>query len=142
MLGRTTAIGLRGVAHLLRSRISSVGACYYWFSSGLVGWNSSATRFATATNLAGPWSDLQLLRTDPLSEDSFNAQHEFIIPVARTEATKWVYAGDRYSQWIKVGTGRNVILPLVWENDLPALLWYREWKVEVTTGRSSTIATP
>ena len=40
------------------SHIINVGGVYYWFSSALVGWNSSATMFSTATNLAGPWSEL------------------------------------------------------------------------------------
>ena len=101
------------------SHIIKVGDRYYWFSSGLVGWNSSATMYATATNLAGPWSALQLLRTEPPSDDSFNTQHDFILPVAGSGATTWVYVGDRYSQWTKGGTGRNIFLPLIWENGVP-----------------------
>jgi len=124
------------------SHIIKVSARYYWFSSGLVGWNSSATMYATATNLAGPWSSLELLRTDPPSRDSFNTQHDFIFPVAGAEATTWVYAGDRYSQWTKVGTGRNVFLPLAWENDGPLLRWHNNWRIDVTTGRFSAVATP
>jgi len=115
--------------------IIKVGDGYYWFSSGLVGWNSSATMYATATNLAGPWSDLRLLRTDPSSPDSYNTQHDFILPVVGSETTTHVYAGDRYSQWTNRGSGRNIFLPLVWEDGFPLLRWQQAWTIDVATGR-------
>jgi hypothetical protein len=39
--------------------------------------------------------------------------------------------GDRYSQHHGKGTGRNIFLPLVWEDDLPKLKWYDSWKIDV-----------
>jgi beta-xylosidase len=117
------------------SHIVKVGETYYWFSSGLVGWSSSATMYATARRLAGPWSDLKVLRTDPASEDSYNTQHDFVPPVAGSEATTHVYAGDRYSQWTRRGTGRNIFLPLVFEGGEPVLRWYGEWTIHPATGR-------
>ena len=123
--------------------IVKVGDIYYWFSSGLVGWNSSATMYATARNLAGPWSNLKRLRTEPLSQDSFNTQHDFIVAVTGTETTTYVYAGDRYSQWTQRGPGRNIFLPLVWENGEPLLRWHKDWKIDTVTGRfASVVASP
>jgi transposase InsO family protein len=84
---------LRDVESLL-----SAGGTYYWFSSGLEGWNSTQTKYATATSLSDPWSDLKIHTTEPFSKDSFNTQHDFVIPVVGTEATTFVYVGDRYSQ--------------------------------------------
>jgi hypothetical protein len=120
----------REASHLIK-----VGDAYYWFSSGLVGWNSSATMYATATNLRGPWSELTLLRTEPASRDSFNTQHDFILPVVGSETTAYVYVGDRYSQWTQRGPGRNIFLPLVWENRIPRLRWRATWSLDVATGR-------
>lgn len=122
------------------SHIVKVGDVYYWFSSGLVGWNSSATLYATARDLAGPWSELKRLRTDPPSADSFNTQHDFIVTVAGSEATAYVYAGDRYSQWTRRGVGRNIFLPLVWENGQPLLRWHKEWSIDASTGRFAPLA--
>jgi len=119
------------------SHIVKNGDVYYWLSSGLVGWNSSATMYATAKDLAGPWSDLTLLRTDPPSQDSYNTQHDFVVPVVGSEATTYVYVGDRYSQWTKRGTGRNIFLPIVFENDEPLLRWHKDWKIDTSTGRFS-----
>jgi hypothetical protein len=117
------------------SHIVKVGDKYYWFSSGLVGWNSSATMYSTAGNLAGPWSDLKVLPTDPPSNDSYNTQHDFVFPVAGSKTTTYVYAGDRYSQWTRRGTGRNIFLPLEFQEGGPVLRWYREWTIDTTTGR-------
>lgn len=117
------------------SHIVRIGETYYWFSSALVGWNSSATMYATATALSGPWSELKFVRTDPASTDSFNTQHDFVLPVVGTEATTYVYVGDRYSQWTKQGSGRNVFLPLVFEDGMPTLLGLHRWTLDVNTGR-------
>jgi len=117
------------------SHIIKVGDLYYWFSSGLVGWNSSSTMYSIARSLAGPWSDLKVLATDPHSEDSYNTQHDFIIPVAGSETTTYVYAGDRYSQWTKRGTGRNIFLPLAFVKGEPVLRWVKDWTIDPETGR-------
>jgi len=119
------------------SHIVKVDDVYYWFSSALVGWNSSSTMYATANGLAGPWSQLKVLRTDPPSNDSYNTQHDFVVTVVGSEATTWLYVGDRYSQWTKRGTGRNIFLPLVWENGEPVLKWQKDWKIDVASGRFS-----
>ena len=125
------------------SHIIKVGDAYYWFSSGLVGWNSSATMYSTARNLGGPWSDLKRLRTNPSSKDSYNTQHDFIVTVAGSATTNYVYAGDRYSQWTQRGPGRNIFLPLVWEQGEPLLRWHKDWQIDVTVGRFSTeVASP
>lgn len=116
------------------SHIIKVDGRYYWFSSALVGWNSSATRYATADRLEGPWSALKPLRTNPPSEDSFNTQHDFIIPVTGSNTTTWVYVGDRYSQWTHHGNGRNIFLPIVWDHDEPVLTWQTQWTINPATG--------
>lgn len=101
-----------------------------------MGWNSTATMYATANSLGGLWSELKHLATDPDSPDSFNTQHDFIIPVTGSEGTTYLYVGDRYSQHHGKGTGRNIFLPLVWEDSIPKLKWYESWKIGVDTGQS------
>jgi len=113
------------------SHIIKVAGVYYWFSSGLAGWYSTATMYATARDLAGPWSELKLLETQPRSDDSFNSQHDIVIPVEETEATTYVYVGDRYSKFTGHGEGNNVMLPLVWEHGQPVLRYLRTWSIDV-----------
>ncbi len=122
--------GGREAPHIIK-----VDDIYYWFASGLRGWNSTATMYATAKSLEGPWSELKHLATDPDSPDSFNTQHDFVLPVTGSEGTTYLYVGDRYSQHHGKGTGRNIFLPLVWEDDVPKLNWYESWKIDIATGR-------
>lgn len=89
---------------------------------------------ATAKSLAGPWSPLKALPTDPSSSDSYNTQHDFVVPIVGSQATTWVYVGDRYSQWTGKGTGRNIFLPLLWKDGSPTLEWCRRWKIDVAAG--------
>jgi hypothetical protein len=120
----------REAPHIIR-----VGETYYWFSSALVGWNSSATMYATATELTGPWSELQLLHTDPPSPDSYNTQHDFVLPVVGSQRTTYVYVGDRYSQWTGRGPGRNIFLPLEFTAGTPTLLGLTQWTIDTRTGQ-------
>ncbi|MCC7204395.1 MAG: family 43 glycosylhydrolase [Phycisphaeraceae bacterium] len=113
------------------SHIFKRDGIYYWFSSGVNGWNPTATKYATATDLAGPWSELKLLATDPLSTSSYYTQHDFVFPVAGPEGVTYVYVGDRYSQWTGIGVGRNVFLPLEWDGDVPRLVWEESWSVMI-----------
>ena len=117
------------------SHIIKIKGVYYWFSSGLEGWNSSQTKYATSTSLSGPWSTLKVLPTEPVSHDSFNTQHDFVIPVVGNEATTYVYVGDRYSQHHGKGVGRNIFMPLIWEDGEPTLKWYKTWRIDTATGR-------
>lgn len=50
-----------------------------------------------------------------------------MVPVDGTEVTASVYVGDRNRQWTQRGPGRNVCLPLVWENSEPVLRWHKDW---------------
>jgi hypothetical protein len=124
------------------SHIVKVSGAYYWFSSGLQGWSSTATMYATAASLAGPWSQLKLLPTDPRSGDSYNTQHDFVIPVIGSKATTYLYVGDRYSQWTSRGTGRNIFLPLLWKDGVPTLKWLGRWKIDLATGRHEQVSPP
>jgi len=117
------------------SHIVKVGDTYYWLFSGLNSWNSTETSYTTAKTLAGPWAPIKVLRTDPPTQDSYNTQHDFIITVAGTEATTYVYAGDRYSQWTNSGTGRNIFLPLLFVNGAPEIKWVDYWWIDIATGR-------
>ena len=122
--------GRREAPHIVK-----VAGIYYWFTSGLMGWNSTATMYATANSLGGPWSELKRLATEPDSPDSFNTQHDFILTIAGSEGTTYLYVGDRYSQHHGRGTGRNIFLPLVWEDGIPKLKWYESWKIDLDTGQ-------
>lgn len=109
-------------SHLVRH-----AGAYYWFMSGLVSWNSSSTWYATASDLAGPWSVLRPVRTEPHSEDSYNTQHDCVVPLGPGAPVSHLYVGDRYSQFHGKGEGRNLFLPLTFEGGEPVLRWSDGW---------------
>lgn len=74
---------------------------YYYMVSETQGWNSSRTHYRTSRNMAGPWTDLIVVETNPtINLNSFNTQHDFTLSIAGSEDTTIVYFGDRYSNRI------------------------------------------
>ena len=71
----------------------------------------------------------------PESPDSFNTQHDFVIPVEGRAITTYLYVGDRYSQWHGRGEGRNIFLPLDFKGEVPKLIWRDAWRIDTATGQ-------
>lgn len=127
--------GGREAANILKK-----GSTYYLFTSGTQNWDSTQTKYRTATSLGGPWSSLTVLPTDPTSSNSFNTQADFVIPVTGSQTTSYIYAGDRYSNLTGVGTGRTAWFPLNFDgNGVPTLKGYGSWFIDTATG---TISVP
>ncbi|NOT94947.1 MAG: family 43 glycosylhydrolase [Nitrospira sp.] len=114
--------------------IVKIGSTYYCFFSGLVGWNSSATKYMTATSMAGPWSATTTVTTAPFSSNSFNTQHDFIISVPGTAGTAYLYAGDRWNQYTGVGVGKNAWFPLTFANGVPTINGLQSFNIDAVAG--------
>lgn len=115
---------------------------YYLFASQCVGYSSSATSYATAASLAGPWSAPKTVATIPPDSQSFNSQHAFVVTVAGTKATSYIYYGDRWSEYTGQGIGKNVRLPLTFNGDEPVLHGLNEWYINAVTGEWSPTHVP
>lgn len=140
---------------------------FYWFGSLLAGWHSSATHYGVSRSLAGPWSFIKLPinpKTDdsdkpayassivpvkngdkiswvhhPVlrSDNSYNSQHDFVLPITGSGGTTYIYCGDRWSNFTHMGTGKYVWLPLSWDGDRPTLNCLKSWLLDLTTGNWS-----
>ena len=90
------------------------GTTYYYFTSLCNGWKSSETRYRTAPSMAGPWTANAIVPTSPASANSFNTQHDFVLPIVGTNSTTYVYVGDRWSNFTNdtTTTSRNAWYPL------------------------------
>lgn len=76
------------------------GLVYYYFTSLCNGWLSSETRYRTSTTVTSAtndWTENRIVPTSPASNNSFNTQHDFIIPVTGSSATTYIYCGDRWN---------------------------------------------
>lgn len=113
---------------------------WYWFASGLYYWYSTPTSYRTSASLEGPWGAYQFVDTSPNQPimwdklDSFNTQHDFIIPVTGTQGTTYVYFGDTYSQYTGIGDRYNAAFPITWNGTVPVLNGYEQWQIDTAAG--------
>jgi hypothetical protein len=105
---------------------------YYYFTSRTAGIRSTATNYYTATDLAGPWSPAVVLST-PGSNNSWDSQCDFVLPIHGREGTTYVYCSDR---WIKTEArqGDYPWLPFEFDGDTPIVNYYQDWDINLATG--------
>ena len=74
------------------------------------------------------------MKCDPDSKDSFNAQTDFLFEIRGASGSFVLWGGDRWSQRTGTGVGRNVWLPLRWNDGEPLLKWYPAWNIDAAAG--------
>ncbi|UYQ95412.1 family 43 glycosylhydrolase [Chitinophaga horti] len=104
---------------------------YYAIGSALTGWKPNPNKFATATTLAGPWSEFKDIA--PVATNTYSSQSTMLIKVEGTKNTTVIYMGDQWkpgTQWdsrylwmpVEIGDGK---------------LWLPEpkpWQLNIKTG--------
>jgi hypothetical protein len=106
---------------------------YYVLGSALTGWNPNPNKYATAKDLAGPWSEWKDIA--PPRENTYGSQSTMLFKVAGTKGTTVIFMGDMWKQrelwdsrylWmpVEIGAG-NLRLPR------PS-----EWTIDVETGEA------
>ena len=106
---------------------------YYFGVSETNGIKPSPTRFYTATNLTGPWTDPAIMST-PGSSTTYETQADFVLPFTGTQGTFYLFDADR---WIPTGgfQGDYLWLPLRFDNGpIPNLTYYQDWDLNVAAG--------
>ena len=107
------------------------GGLYYLVGSDLTGWSTNDNQVATATSLAGPWSDWAGIA--PPGTATYDSQTSVIVTVRGTQTTSHVYVGDR---WIKDDLAHSapVWLPMEIGDGNARLLWRDSWAIDPVTG--------
>ena len=67
---------------------------YFLITSARNGWKPTQQKYVTATNLAGPWSELKDFG-DPIC---YNAQTTYVQTVSGTQGTSYLWMGDEWRQ--------------------------------------------
>lgn len=106
-----------------------VGNRYFLITSAATGWDPNQAKYATATAIGGPWSSLSNLGDGT----TFDTQSTYVIPVVGSEATTYVYAGDRW-QDPDLASSKYIWLPLKVTDQSLSLGYYGEWSLNVTRG--------
>jgi beta-xylosidase len=107
------------------------GGRYYLFGSDLTGWNTNDNRYATATDLAGPWSDWAGFA--PVGSATYDSQTSVVVTVHGTEKTSHVYVGDRWRP-DDLFHSAPVWLPLDIGEGQARLRWRDVWAIDPVTG--------
>ncbi|MFF6784619.1 RICIN domain-containing protein [Streptomyces sp. NPDC012510] len=114
---------------------------YFMLTSGATGWNPNQQQYATATNIAGPWTAMANVG----DSTTFGSQTAYVLPVQGTSTTSYLYMGDRWGNSIggTVNDSRYVWLPLTFPTSTTmSMSWSPEITVDTATGTiSGTSAT-
>ena len=106
---------------------------YYVFGSLLTGWAHNNNVYTTTPSLTEPtWSPYRLF-AKPKS-DTYASQISFVLPVRGTQATSYVYVGDR---WLPrhLWDSPPVMLPMTLGGGAATLDWHDAWSIDLATGR-------
>ncbi|HPR32165.1 MAG TPA: family 43 glycosylhydrolase, partial [Prolixibacteraceae bacterium] len=110
---------------------------YFWLSSHLTSWERNDNYYMTAPSLEGPWKMHGAFA--PKGTLTWNSQCTFVLPIAGTKDTTFMYMGDRWAFPIQKSAATYVWQPLIISGDSIALPTYKEsWQVNPTTGSWST----
>lgn len=84
---------------------------YYWFGSRLTGWDLNDNMYATARDLAGPWSEWRLFA--PEGSRTHDTQCSAVVPLDGDEfhSSRFLYIGDRWNP-DDLGASETVLMPI------------------------------
>lgn len=108
------------------------GGRYYLITSAATGWDSNQAQYASATNIAGPWSSL----TNLGDGTTYDTQSAYVIPYVGSQTTTYIFAGDRWQDPDLVSS-KYIWIPIQISGTSLTLDDYNEWQLDVTTGHWS-----
>ena len=105
---------------------------YYVFGSLLTGWTANDNVYTTTPSLVEPkWSPYRLFAKP--GTNTYTSQVSFVLPVQGTEATTYVYVGDR---WLAshLWDSPPVVLPIRLGDGTATLDWHDAWSIDPHAG--------
>ena len=120
------------IPHALEAAaVVKVGPTYFLLGSHLSGWNANDNEYATATTLAGPWSEFK--NVAPAGARTYESQTAFILPVRGSQTTSYIYVGDRWKP-SDLQDSRYIWLPLHIDGQAMSLAAPAPWTIDAATG--------
>ena len=108
---------------------------YYLLGSRKTGWRTNDNSYTTSTSLSHGWAAWKLFA--PKGSKTFNSQTTYVLPVAGSQATTFMFMGDRWKP-DSLGTSPYIWLPLTVKGTSVSLAWHDKWFVDTATGRWHT----
>jgi hypothetical protein len=109
-----------------------VGGTYFFITSACTSWDPNQAQYATATNIAGPWTGLSNVG----DSTTYDTQATYVIPVVGSQTTTYIYASDRW-QDPDLPSSKYIWLPLVVKGTKLGMDDYKDWSLNLTTGQWS-----
>ncbi|MEU4253553.1 RICIN domain-containing protein [Amycolatopsis sp. NPDC026612] len=106
---------------------------YFLLTSAATSWQPNQQKYATATSVTGTWSGLANVG----DSTGFGSQTAYVLPVQGSQATSYLYLGDRWAgAWNRpVNESRYVWLPLGFPSATTmSMNWYPKVSVDAATG--------
>jgi len=109
---------------------------YYFLGSDLTGWERNDNYYLTATSLKGPWTKRGFFA--PQGTLTWNSQTSFVLPIAGSKDTTFMFMGDRWSFPRQASAATYVWQPLSVSGTSIALPQFQEaWQINTSTGIAS-----
>jgi hypothetical protein len=102
---------------------------YYLFSSGCTGWDPNQAKYATASSMDGPWSNLKNIG----NETTFDSQSTYVLPIAGSDTSSYIFCADRWKD-PDLKNSKYIWLPLHLNNGNAVLSWKELWQINTRTG--------
>ncbi len=100
---------------------------YYLLTSACTGWEPNQGCYATAPDIAGPWSELRPFG----DEKTYDTQPTFVLTLGKGKKAEYIYVGDR---WMDPGLpeSKTIMLPLEFGDDGSLTMENRtEWELSL-----------
>ncbi|WP_255578602.1 family 43 glycosylhydrolase [Chitinophaga sp. sic0106] len=109
---------------------------YYFIGSDLTSWERNDNYYFTATSLAGPWEKGGFIA--PAGTLTWNSQSTFVLPIAGSLDTTFMFMGDRWSFPMQTSAATYVWQPLqIKGRQLSMPVYHEAWKINISTGVTS-----
>jgi hypothetical protein len=112
------------------------GSTYFLLTSGATNWNPNQAKYATASNISGPWTGF----TNVGNSTTFSSQPAYVLPIQGTSTTSYLYLGDRWAgAWNgPVNDSQYVWLPISFPSSTSmSLSWHPSITIDTATGTVS-----
>lgn len=112
---------------------------YYAIGSELTGWRPNPNRYATATSLAGPWSEFKDIA--PPATNTYSSQSTMMLKVTGSKTTTVIFMADQWrprTQW----DSRYLWMPLEIGDGKLVLPQPQPWQLNIKTGEAGIVNSP
>ncbi len=111
---------------------------YFFLGSDLTGWERNDNYYYTAISLSGPWTRRGFFA--PQGTLTWNAQTSFVLPIQGSEATTYMFMGDRWSFPRQATAATYIWQPLTINGTSMSISAFLEaWRIDLKTGKSHEV---